>query len=219
MNRHQIGNVISVLYSFVRLNTMKLFCYKRLKFKMIERISPNVVIDIDKESKCILGNKVRIHSGSRITSAKGGIVEIGSNARINNNCRIACRDHILIEEGVEFGPGIIVYDHDHDYRVEGGIKAGEYVTSPVRIGKNTWIGANTIILSGTEIGENCVVGAGCIIKGKYQNNQLIVQKRNTETRFIGGGGYRLVYLLKLLHSCKQLQSIEEVLYRHESITA
>lgn len=177
MSRHQIGNVISVTYSAVRLSLMKLISGGRIKASLIERISPNVVIDISSDSKLNLGHKVRIHSGSRITAAKGGVVEIGANARINNNCRIACRDHIVIGEGAEFGPGVIIYDHDHDFRAEGGIKAGKYKTAPVVIGKNAWVGANTVILRGTQIGENCVVGAGSILHGQYPDDVVITQKR------------------------------------------
>lgn len=180
MSRHQIGNIISVAYSAIRFSILRLVSGGRIKTTLIERVSPNVVVDIDRKSKLSMGSKVRIHSGSRITAAKGGIVEIGDSVRINNNCRIACRDHIVIENGVEFGPGVLVYDHDHDFRAEGGIKSGKYKKSPVIIKKNVWIGANTIILRGTEIGKNCVIGAGSVINGKYPDNVVVVQKRVTD---------------------------------------
>ena len=180
MNRHQIGNIISVIYSAIRVSCLKVLSGGKIKTSIIERISPNVIIDVDRNSKLSLGNKVRIHSGSRISAAKGGYVEIGDNVRMNNNCRIACREHIVIEEGVEFGPGVLVYDHDHDFRAKGGIKSGEYKKSPVVIKKNAWIGANTIILRGTEIGENCVIGAGSVLSGKYEDNMVVVQKRHTD---------------------------------------
>ena len=184
MSRHQIGNIISVAYSAVRFTLLRLISGGRIKTALVERVSPNVVVDIDRKSILAMGNKVRIHSGSRITAAKGGVIEIGNNVRINNNCRIACRDHITIEDGVEFGPGVLIYDHDHKFSAENGVVGNEYKTAPVRIGKNTWIGANTIILRGTVIGENCVVGAGSVIKGKYENNLLIYQERITKIKDI-----------------------------------
>ena len=104
--------------------------------------------------------------------------------RINNNCRIACRDNIVVEEGVEFGPGVLVYDHDHQFNARTGVAEKEYKTSPIKIGKNSWVGANTIILRGTEIGENCVIGAGSVIRGKYQDGVIIVQKREETVRKI-----------------------------------
>lgn len=161
---------------------LRLFSGGRIKCTAVERISPNVVIDISSDSKLNLGYKVRIHSGSRITAAKGGVVEIGANVRINNNCRIACRNHIVIGEGAEFGPGVIIYDHDHVFSTESGVAGKEYKTAPVKIGKNSWIGAGTIILCGSEIGDNCVVGAGCVIKGKYPSGKVIIQKRETIVR-------------------------------------
>ena len=183
MSRHQIGNIISVAYSAVRFSLLRIISGGRIKTAFIERVSPNVVVDIDRKSNLSMGNKVRIHSGSRITAAKGGVVEIGDNVRINNNCRIACRDHITIEDGVEFGPGVMIYDHDHKFSAETGVVGTEYKTAPVKIGKNTWIGANTIILRGTEIGDNCVVGAGSVIKGKYPKGALIIQNRKTELTY------------------------------------
>jgi len=176
--RHVIGNYISVVFSFFKLIIMKLVFREKIKFHLVERISPNVVLDIS-DGSLYLGNRVRAHSGTRITVAQGGNIIIGDDCRINNNCRIACRNEIFIEDGVEFGPGVLIYDHDHDVKAEGGLKAGKYSTSPIKIGKNCWIGANTIILRGTVIGENSVVAAGSILKGNFPGNSIIYQKKDT----------------------------------------
>jgi acetyltransferase-like isoleucine patch superfamily enzyme len=156
-----------------------LFYFKRLKFHAIERLSPNVVIDISGKSKIELGNKVRAHSGTRFTASAGGYLKIGDNVRINNNCRFACRSLIEIDEGAEFGPGVLIYDHDHDFRAEGGLKSGEFALGTVKIGKNVWIGANSIILRDTVIGDNSVIAAGSIVKGVVPSNSLFVQKRES----------------------------------------
>lgn len=182
--RHTFGNIISVVFAFIKLCLMKLIHGKKLKFHCIERISPNVVLDVDNTSTLKLGDKVRIHSGSRITAADYAEVTIGDGVKINNNCRIASRYNIKIDDGVEFGPGVLIYDHDHDFRDSQGIKAKKYKKGSVYIGKNTWIGANTIILRGTKIGDNCVVGAGSVIRGEYPDGVVIVQKRATSVEII-----------------------------------
>ena len=87
-----------------------------------------------------------------------------------------------IGEGTEFGPSVYLYDHDHDYRV--GLKEEKFLSAPVVIGKNCWIGANTVILRGTVIGDNCVIGAGSVIKGCFPDKSVIVQRRTTE--ILGG---------------------------------
>lgn len=175
--RHEIGNIISGAFSMGKLVLMKVIYRNRLHFTAIERLSPNVVLDIDGISTLVFRDKVSIHSGSRITVASGGYVEIGNRVRINNNCRIACRKKIIIEDRVEIGPNVLIYDHDHDYKCSGGLESREYVKTPVYIGEGSWIGAGTIILRGTSIGKNCVVGAGSVLKGAFPDNCLIVQKR------------------------------------------
>ena len=105
---------------------------------------------------------------------------IGAGVKINYNCIFVCRDKIEIGEGVEFGPNVLVYDHDHDFRAEGGIKSKKYKTTPVVIGKNVWIGANTIILRGTTIGDNAVIAAGSIVKDNVPVNTLFVQKQKCD---------------------------------------
>ena len=177
--RHKIGNLISVIYSVIKFSIMKIFYGKNFTYHLVERVSPNVVVDIGRKSCLYLGKRVRIHSGTRLTVADQGTLRLGDDCRMNNNCRVACRYNIKIDTGVEFGPGVLVYDHDHDFRIAGGIKADAFKKAEVYIGKNCWIGAGTIILRGTHLGDNCVVGAGSVIKGNFPANSLIVQRRET----------------------------------------
>ena len=178
-----LKNVISVGWSLLRFSIMKLFCGSRLSFHAIERISPNVIVEIVGDAKLALGNRVRVHRGTKL-SAGGGVLCLGDNVAINQNCGIFAMERIEIGAGTEFGPGVLVYDHDHDFRCEGGLKAGKFKTAPVLIGKNVWIGANSIILRGTSIGDNAVIGAGCIIKGDIPANCVVTQKRETTIREI-----------------------------------
>lgn len=174
--RRIIGNIVSVTYSFIKLSIMKLFHFKRLKFCCIERLSPNVVIEINKKGKLTLGKCLRVHSGSKIKVRNNAEIKIGNNVKINYNCIFVAKECISIGEGTEFGPGVLIYDHDHDYR--SGLKKERFLTTPVAIGKNCWIGANTIILRGSVIGDNCVVGAGSIVKGNVPANSVFIQKKN-----------------------------------------
>ena len=60
MSRHQIGNIISVAYSAVRFSLLRLISGGRIKTAFIERVSPNVVVDIDRKSNLSMGNKVAL---------------------------------------------------------------------------------------------------------------------------------------------------------------
>lgn len=173
--RRLLGNIISVICSFIRFAWLKLWHPKGLKFNLIERFSPNVVVEMNSNSQLTLGKKVRVHSGSKIKVRKNAKMEIQSGVKVNYNCIFVAKDRIFIGEGTEFGPGVLIYDHDHDYK--NGLKKENFLTAPITIGKNCWIGANTIILRGTTIGNNCVIGAGSIVKGRIEENTVFVQKR------------------------------------------
>lgn len=115
----------------------------------------------------------------------GGELTIKDNVGLNTNCIIACHEKIVIGNNVEFGPNVCVYDHDHDFRAEGGLKAARFKTAPVVIGDGTWVGANTIILRGTKIGNDCVIGAGSIVSGSIPDGSILIQKRVNTIKQIG----------------------------------
>ena len=189
--RRQFNNFISAVYSVLRIGVYRLLNGSSFKSSLIERISPNVVLEFNKGSKITLGKKIRIHGGSKVKVRPGAELVIEDNVKINYYCIIACQDKINIGKGTEFGPSVYLYDHDHDYKDGLNIDSCKehFKTSPIEIGSNCWIGANTVILRGTQIGDNCVIGAGSVIKGIFPAGSVIVQKRTTEIR---GGGYKRV---------------------------
>lgn len=70
------------------------------------------------------------------------------------------------------------------FGVKTELKPEKYICDDVYIGKNTWIGANAVILKGSHIGDNCVIGAGSVILGDVADNTLVIQKRDTLKRAI-----------------------------------
>lgn len=176
--RRLLGNIVSVICSLIRFSWLKLWHPKGLKFKVIERFSPNVVVEMNNHSQLTLGKMVRVHSGSKIKVRKNAKMEIGTGVKINYNCIFVSKEHISIGEGTEFGPGVLIYDHDHDYR--SGLKKEKFLTAPIAIGKNCWIGANSIILRGSVIGDNSIIAAGSIVKGKIEPGSIFIQKKKNE---------------------------------------
>ena len=123
-----------------------------------------------------------MRDGAKIRVRKGAVCKIGRNTSINCNNMIACHKRVIIGDDVQFSPNVQIYDHDHDFRAEGGVKAGKYKTGTIEIGNNVWIGANTIILRGTKIGNDAVIAAGSIVKGEIPEGAVFVQKRVNEIR-------------------------------------
>ena len=154
-----------------------MFHFKNLKFRMIERLSPDVVVDVDRKSNIELGNRISIHSGGRISAVEGGQLIIHGNTSLNVRCIIACHFKIEIGENVSIGPNVMIFDHDHIMKAGEGVKNSEYRLDEIIIGNNTWIGAGAIILKGTHIGDNCVIAAGSIVKGDIPDGTVLIQKR------------------------------------------
>jgi len=131
--------------------------------------------------RVVYGNKVKIGRGTsfrdRFSASvdKKALLVIGENCFFNNNCIINAHEHIEIGNNTIFGPNVIIYDHDHDYNGQ----MDSYVSSPVKIGNNCWIGGNVAILRGTVIGDNSVIAAGSVVSKEVPDNAIFIQKRET----------------------------------------
>lgn len=180
--RRQINNLFSVTYTAFRIGLYKLIKRENFKSGFVQRISPNVVLEFNKNSRVVFGKHIRIHSGSKVKARPDAELIIEDNVKINYYCIIACQDKITIGAGTELGPSVYIYDHDHDYKhgLNANSNMEKFKKMPIKIGKNCWIGANTMILRGTTLGDNCVIGAGCVLKGNYPSNSVVVQKRMNE---------------------------------------
>lgn len=101
-------------------------------------------------------------------------LEIGKNVFLNNNCMITCRKAVTIGDNSIFGPGVVIFDHDHDYT-----KANfhsKYRSDSISIGKNVWIGANVVILKGSIIEDEAVIAAGTIVRGNVSKCTMFYNK-------------------------------------------
>ena len=183
MNKY-IRGIICLIYSNIKFLILKILYFKNFKYSIYTFFSPFTEIDIDRKSKLSIEKKVRVKSGSKLRVRKNACIEIGQNTSLNHSCIFTAHQKIKIGKNVQFGPNVLIYDHDHDFRVTDGLKNLKYKTDCVTIGNNVWIGANVVILKGTIIGDNSVIGAGSIIKGKYPSNSLIIQKRVTSVEQI-----------------------------------
>lgn len=171
-----IRAIICMIYTSIKFSVMKLFEGNNFKYSLLCACSPLTEVDI-RSGKLIIGKNFKMRSHSHLRVRKNALLQLGDNVSLNYGNMIVSHEKIIIGNDVQFGPNVLIYDHDHDYRAEGGIKSGKFKTSPVIIGNNVWIGANTVILRGTVIGDNCVIAAGSIVSGNISNNNVFIQNR------------------------------------------
>lgn len=101
----------------------------------------------------------------------GGDLKIGNHCFFNINCSITCLEKIEIGDNCKFGNNLVMVDHDHNFKSD----SPEFITSPILIGNNVWVGANVTILRGTVIEDNCVIAAGSVVKGCIPNNSIYIK--------------------------------------------
>lgn len=100
-------------------------------------------------------------------------IQIGDNFYANHNCTILDGAKVTIGNNVFLGPNccITTAEHPLDYQQRN---AGIEYAVPIEIADNVWIGASVTILSGVKIGKNSVIGAGSIVTKDIPTNVIAV---------------------------------------------
>lgn len=115
--------------------------------------SRTVIVARTPEAEISIGNNVGI-SGATIYARKG--ITIGDNTLIGGNAKILDNDF-----------------HPLDVEARNADIKEKIAAKPIGIGKNCFIGCNSLILKGTVLGDGCVVGAGAVVSGKFEDNCVI----------------------------------------------
>lgn len=171
------SNLLAIIRSNVKAMTINALNIGRYSCHLFVRVQSHVRIVLDTNSRMRIGKGVLIASNSVISVTDGGQLSLGKMVGVNRNSMIMCHDKVSIGDNTIMGPGVYIYDHDHVFDSKDGVRRNEYITSPISIGKNCWIGANTVILRGSTIGDNCLIAAGCVVKGNYPDGSVVIQKR------------------------------------------
>lgn len=110
-----------------------------------------------------------------VTRTKEAIIEIGNNVGISG-ATIYARKGIKVGDNTLIGGNVKILDNDfHPLEIEArnaDIKE-KIVSRKVEIGKNCFVGCNSIILKGSRIGNGSVIGAGSVVSGVFPDNVVI----------------------------------------------
>lgn len=113
----------------------------------------------------------------------GELIFIGHNCFIHPNCVFIDSNTIIIGDNTLIGPSVQIYTTSHPLQAEKRIIKDSQdaykisfvsCSSPIHIGKNSWIGGNVTILPGVTIGDNCTIGAGSMVDQDIPDNSLAI---------------------------------------------
>ena len=120
-------------------------------------------------------NLLGLYQKTIIISRYGGIINIGKNVGISG-ATIYSMSKISIGDNTMIGANCKIIDNDfHPLNSDKRIRNNpeDIKKREISIGKNCFIGMNTIILKGTTIGDNSIVGAGSVVSGKFNSDSII----------------------------------------------
>lgn len=139
-------------------------------------------------SKIVIGNNVSIVSSSaRCTAASiyaptklrtwsaMASIHIEDNVGLNGTSISARSKTVRIGSGTMIAPNCVITDSDYHapWPPENRLRNPAFENdADVVIGKNVWIGMQTIILKGAQIGDNTIIGSGSVVTGDIPANVL-----------------------------------------------
>lgn len=92
----------------------------------------------------------------------GHHVHLGNNVYVNFNGTFVDDGHIYVDDNVLIGPNVTLVTAAHPIDPELRRKTYQF-NKDIHIEENVWIGANVVVLPGVRIGKNSVIGAGSIV--------------------------------------------------------
>ena len=137
---------------------------QRIYRQMFGSIGKDVYIDID--FRCEYGKNIYF----------------GNKVIVNMNCTFLDNNNIIIGNNVMIAPDVKIYTATHSVhlaermpeRTCPGASICDTIARPVLIEDGVWIGGGSTILPGVTIGKNSVIGAGSVVVKDIPANSMAV---------------------------------------------
>ena len=121
-----------------------------------------------------IGREVWIGRGTAIRCHEG-FLSVGDGVVFGGRDTVNCYLDVEIGDDCIFADEVYVGDFDHRTDdLETPIQQQGIVKSPVRLGRDCWVGTKSVVLRGTSVGEGSVVGASAVVRGRFPERSVIV---------------------------------------------
>lgn len=169
--------LVLLICNVVRFIFNKLRYGDRYISSSFERFSNKSSIRLFERARIELGRNIELSDGVDVQVHGNGELKIGVGSYMNRYCMISCHGKVSIGENCMFGPGVKIFDNNHQFSRQNGVSS-KLKIGEISVGNNCWIASDVIILKGAKIGNNCVVSAGCVIDYEIPEGTLVKQQQN-----------------------------------------
>jgi acetyltransferase-like isoleucine patch superfamily enzyme len=132
---------------------------------VVLRYAPHAGFSLGKD--CVIG------PGCILEVPPGASLAVGDRVKFTANVFIAAVSQVVIGDDSLFGEQVSIRDAEHGTLVGQLIREQALVSAPIAIGRDVWIGRNSLILQGVRIADGCIVGAHSLVKMKQLDAQGI----------------------------------------------
>ncbi|MCM3183633.1 sugar O-acetyltransferase [Priestia megaterium] len=122
----------------------------------------------------------------------GKNVHFGNSVYANFNLTLVDDCNIFVGDNVMFGPNVTISAGTHPIHPNLRRKKAQY-NVPIYIEDNVWIGAQSVVLPGVRIGKNSVIGAGSVVTTSIPANVVAVGNPCRVIREINNRDMRYYY--------------------------
>ena len=110
-----------------------------------------------------IGNRVTFGYNCTLEITKLGKLIIEDKVNITQNVLLSCTTKITIGEATLIGENVSIRDSNHGTEKKEAIQQQSVVSEEIKIGKDVWIGANSVVLMGSDLKDGVVIGANSLV--------------------------------------------------------
>lgn len=170
MHLHKLLYFLNLIVHSIRLNLF----IKNNSIKSLPgfRVTTGVRIRATDGGNIFFGQKVYIDRFADISAKKGALI-IGSRTFIGQFSLICACEKITIGSDCLIAEHVTIRDQNHNFKSNQKINEAGFLSSPISIGNNVWIGTKVTITQGVKIGNNSVIGANSVVTKDIPSNTVV----------------------------------------------
>ena len=160
------------------------------------------VLELGDEARFKAGTRIHLRGGAvrlaryvtirdycLLDASHGGEIVVGSRVQFGSQVALHAVELVELGDNCAAGERVSIFDSDH--RHDGGDVASfdqPLAISPVIVGENTFLGANSLVLRGVRIGSHAMVAGSCVVlHGDYPGHFLYAGAPARSVRPLGAG--------------------------------
>lgn len=136
------------------------------------KIHADASVDASRSPGVRFGDKVTLNRYAYVQGGEGG-VRLGHRVEINNFSIVNGTGGVDIGDDTLIGPGVRIISYQHRHARDTTIRSQAVDARPIRIGRDCWLGANSVVLAGVTIGDGAVVAAGAVVRADVPDFAIV----------------------------------------------